>query len=282
MSDSGYTDESYSATGTDYTESTAAESNDKSGDTADPNADESTANGEQVVRSNEEEEEEERPEPEPEPEPDPLEGLTYDDDPEMELPPYADQKYWENRYTEDPEVFEWYQEPDVLMPICKELIDADREILVIGNGNSDLPVVLQQNGFEKVTSIDFAKPAVVKCRKRNREVEGITWKVMDIRKMTPFENGMYQAIVDKGTLDCLFYASEADVMTAMAEISRVLKKRGVYICVSCAPPDSRKKFFDRPADLLLELEKVLELKKPLPSEEPHYVYILRKGGKLLT
>jgi hypothetical protein len=62
----------------------------------------------------------------------------------------------------------------------------------------------------------------------------------------------------------------------------VLKKRGVYICVSYAPPEARKPFFNRPADLKLELETVVELKKPLPSEEPHYVYIVRKGGKLLT
>jgi ubiquinone/menaquinone biosynthesis C-methylase UbiE len=104
---------------------------------------------------------------------------------------------------------------------------------------------------------------------------------MDVRKLT-YPDGDFQAVVDKGTLDCLFFLSDTEVLTAMSEISRVLKKRGVYICVSCAPPEARKKFFDRPADLRLELEKVIELKKPLASDEPHYVYIVRKGGKLLT
>lgn len=272
----------------EYTESaSAAESNEKSGET-DTAANEEEEQPqqqddqpeEQVKNPNEEEEEQKQAEPEPEP--DPLEGLTYDDDPELEVPPYADQAYWEKRYTEDNEVFEWYQDPEAILPICNELIDKDKKVLVIGTGNSDLAPQLQQNGFEQVTAIDFAKPCIKASRKRNAEVEGITFKVMDIRKMTSFENGEYNAIVDKGTLDCLFYASETDVFTALSEISRVLRKRGVYICVSYAPPEARKKFFDRPADLLLELEKVLELKKPLPSSEPHYVYVLRKIGKLLT
>lgn len=274
----------------DYTASaSAAESTERNGETDTVANEEEQENEqgqdqpqEQANTTNEEEEEQKQPEPEPEPEPDPLEGLTYDDDPEVELPPYGDQAYWEKRYTEDNEVFEWYQDPEAVLPICNELIDKDKKVLVIGTGNSDLAPQLQQNGFEQITAIDFAKPCIKASRKRNAEIEGITWKVMDIRKMSSFENGEYNAIVDKGTLDCLFYASESDVFTALSEISRVLKKRGVYICISFAPPEARKKFLDRPADLLLELEKVLELKKPLPSSEPHYVYVIRKIGKLLT
>jgi len=266
MSDSGYTDETYSATGTDDPGSNVpgdgAAADDQSPDAA---------------RDPEEEEEEEQAEPEP----DPLEGLTYEDDASLPTPPYGDAEYWEKRYTDDPEVFEWYQDPETLMPACKELIDPEGRILVIGTGNSDLAPRLSQGGFENVTAIDFVRPCIVKSRRRNREIEGITWKVMDIRKMR-FGAAEFQAVVDKGTLDCLFYVGEADVMAAMVEIARVLKKRGVYICVSCCPPESRRRFFDRPAELQLELERVIELKKPLESDEPHWVYVIRKGGKLLT
>ena len=229
----------------------------------------------------EEEEDHIEEEQEPEPEPDPLEGLTYEDDPDTPLPPYGDAEYWEKRYTEDPEVFEWYQDPEALLPTCKEVVDPEGRVLVIGTGNSQLAPLLAQNGFENVTAIDFVRPCIVKSRRRNREVEGITWKVMDVRKLA-YGDGEFQAVLDKGTLDCLFYLGEADVMMAMTEIARVLKKRGVYVCVSCCPPEARRKFFDRPADLRIELEKVIELKKPLESDEPHYVYIIRKGGKLLT
>lgn len=275
------TDTEGTYSGTEYTESTSAvESTEKNQDQDAPVAeDEENQEGETTTTN---EEEEEQIEKEPEPEPNPLEGLTYEDDPELELPPYAEQEYWEKRYTEDTEVFEWYQEPEAILPICNELVDKEKKVLILGNGNSNLPPVLQQNGFENVTAIDFAKPCIKSSKKRNAEIEGIIWKVMDIRKMTAFENGEFQAILDKGTLDCLFHKGTSDVLTAMAEISRVLKKRGVFISISYVPPEYRREFFDRPADLLFEIEKVLELKKPLESSEPHYVYILRKGGKLLT
>jgi SAM-dependent methyltransferase len=272
MSDSGYTDES--GTGTEDGTSTGAET--PAGESAADGED-----GEKKPKSPEEEEDAKEPEPEPEPEPDPLEGLTYDDDPELPLPPYGDAEYWEKRYTDDPDVFEWYQDPDAVLPTIKKFVDGEGRLLVIGTGNSDLAPFLHENGFESVTAIDFVKPCIVKSRKRNAEIEGIVWKIMDVRKMN-FPDGDFQAVIDKGTLDSIFFAGETEVLNAMTEISRVLKKRGVYICVSCAPPDARKAFFNRPADLKLELETTIELKKPLPSDEPHYVYVVRKGGKLLT
>lgn len=266
MSDSGYTDESYTTTDT-------AESNP-------PNAED----GAPVVVNPEEEEEngeEKAPEPEPEPEPDPLEGISYVENGEDDVPPYAEKEYWEKRYTDDTEAYDWYQDADVVVKACKKMMDAEGRVLVVGTGNSDVAPLLAQGGFESVTAIDFVRPCIVKSRRRNREVEGITWKVMDMRRMT-FPSGDFATIIDKGTLDCLFYAGEEEVMTAMSEISRCLKKRGLYLCVSCCGPESRKRFFDRPADLLLTLEQVIELKRPIEWHEPHWLYVVRKGGKLMT
>jgi SAM-dependent methyltransferase len=262
MSESGSTE------GTDYTESTAGETPAGEGE-----------DGEQGPKNPEEEED--KPEPEPEPEPDPLEGIAYEDDPELTLPPYGNVEYWESRYTDDPAVFEWYQDPDALLPTIKKYVDGEGRLIVIGTGNSDLAPFLNQNGFESVTAIDFAKPCIVKSRRRNAELEGLVWKVMDVRKMT-FPDGDFQAVIDKGTLDSIFFAGEPEVISALSEISRVLKKRGVYICLSCAPPEARKPYFNRPAQLQFELETIVELKMPLPSDDPHYLYVVRKGGKVLT
>ena len=111
----------------------------------------------------------------------------------------------------------------------------------------------------------------------------VTWKVMDVRKMNKFggENS-FASVIDKGTLDCLFMNGDDDVMTALSEISRILKKNGVFVCISYRPEEEMRPYLDKPADLCLELEKVETLKKPLPSEQPHYVYVLRKIQKLIT
>lgn len=287
MSES-YTDSNYSGTES-YAETSAEQHNTESPSEV-PNTTNSEEEGEAEKAVNNEgskDEEEAKKEPPPEPEPDPLEGLTYDDDdPEDELPPYGELEYWEKRYTEDPEIFEWYQDPEALMPLVKELFNPEGAVLVIGTGTSELAPMIQQNGFENVTAIDFAKQPIKIMRKKYADAENganVSWKVMDVRKMNKFggENS-FVSIIDKGTLDCLFQLGEEDVNQALSEISRILKKGGVFVCVSYRPEEDMRPFFDRPTDLLLELEKVEKLKKPLPSEEPHYIYIMRKVQKLIT
>jgi hypothetical protein len=155
-------------------------------------------------------EEEEHKEPEPEPEPDPLEGLTYEDDPDSPVPPYGDSAYWEQRYTEDTEVFEWYQDPDAILPVIKEYLEGEGvRALVVGTGNSNLAPQLAQQGLEAVVAIDYVKPCIVKSRRRNRDIENVVWKVMDVRKLT-LPDGDFQIVLDKGTLDCLFFRSVND------------------------------------------------------------------------
>jgi ubiquinone/menaquinone biosynthesis C-methylase UbiE len=276
MSVNNFMSDTESAEYTDYTDSNPTGDKDEA---AAPTADGENPDG-QAKRS--EEEEEEKGEPEPEPEPDPLEGLVYEDDPEATLPPYGDVEYWERRYTDDTEVMDWYQDPQALLEYLQKYVQPDGRALIIGTGNSNLPPFMAQNGFESVTAIDFARPCIAKSKRRNRETEGITWRTMDVRKMT-FPDGNFQAVIDKGCLDCLFFAGETDVLAALTEIARILKGRGVYLCISYAPPDSRRQFLHRPADLRLQLEEpVIELKKLLPSEQPHYLYVVRKVGKLIS
>jgi ubiquinone/menaquinone biosynthesis C-methylase UbiE len=225
--------------------------------------------------------EEEKKEPEPEPEPDPLEGLTYDDDPDEPLPLFGDVDYWVQRYTDDPDVFEWYQDPETIVKKIKDFIKPESRVLVVGTGNSDLAPQILAAGVESVTAIDFARPAIVKSRRRNRETEGITWKVMDVRKMT-FADGDFDVIVDKATLDCVFFVGEGEVFIALSEIARVLKSRGVYLCISCVPPESRKPFLHRPTELRMKLEEVIQLDKLVPCAERHYLYVSRKIGKIVS
>ena len=287
MSESYTENTESSETGTEsYTENTTDQTTTEEAKSDEQSPEEEAKNeqgGEEEEKKGEQEQEKE---PEPEPEPDPLEGLTYDDDPEAELPPYSDPSYWEKRYTDKPETFEWYQDPEPIMPYVKELFNPEGSVLVIGTGTSELAPQIQQSGFENVTAIDFVKPPIKFMRKKYSDPDAgvnITWKVMDVRKMNKFggENS-FMSIIDKGTIDCLFHAGEDDVMTALSEISRILKKRGVFVCISYRPEEEMRPYLDRPSELLLELEKVEKLKKPLPSDEPHYVYVLRKVQKLIS
>lgn len=63
----------------------------------------------------------------------------------------------------------------------------------------------------------------------------MAYEVMDIFKMK-IENGTYDVVVDKGTLDAVFPEDTAEntqkVHFLFEEIIRILKDNGVYLCIS--------------------------------------------------
>ena len=56
---------------------------------------------------------------------------------------------------------------------------------------------------------------------------------MDVRAME-FENGLFDCVLDKGTLDCVLCgeSSTINAQKMLTEINRVLNAGGVYIVIS--------------------------------------------------
>lgn len=114
--------------------------------------------------------------------------------------------------------------------------DKEQRVLVLGCGNSLLSENLQKNlkMTKGVTSIDFEETVIKKMN--NRGAENVEYKVMDVTKMTFWDNSFDYAI-DKGTLDALCSDRSPDtasrVVEYLNEVVRVLgAKGGTYICVS--------------------------------------------------
>ncbi|KAG6528396.1 hypothetical protein ZIOFF_010552 [Zingiber officinale] len=64
---------------------------------------------------------------------------------------------------------------------------------------------------------------------------------MDVRDMSPFESGSFDAVIDKGTLDT-FMCGEDDITAAtqlLKEVERVLKDKGAYILITFDSPNNR-------------------------------------------
>lgn len=277
-----YTESSYE-TGTEYTESTENDTTTNGGqDTTTTTQNETDANG--VSTTNPEEEEQKEQQPPPEPEIDPLEGITYEDDPNEELPEFGELSYWEDHYAQDQEATEWYLDPRDIKDIIEEYAEKEgTKVLIPGTGTSVLAPALAKDGYESVTGIDFSPSAIKKMRKNNRgddAIENLSYRVMDCRDMQ-YEDGSYSLIVDKATMDCIFHAGEKDANQYVSEIARLLPKKGVFICVSNIEPEYYEQFFNRQLDLQITIEKVIEKEKPIKCERPYYVYVVRKTSKLL-
>lgn len=266
----------------DYTESTNYTETTEDTETAET-TEEKTRDGEngEEEENGEGQKTRKAPTPPPEPEIDPFEGVTYDDNPEEELPEFGNPKYWLEQYTQSVDVMEWYMNASDFLPIIQKNyeIEETTSCLVLGTGTSELAPKLADAGPESVLAIDYVLPLIKKMRRLHRETANLTWKVMDMRKLK-FGDATFNLIVDKASLDCVFHVSEKEVDEVMGEISRVLMKKGVFICASTMPPSVYAKHFDRPTELMLKLEKTIEVPKPVPTELPYYVYVVRKISRI--
>ena len=111
---------------------------------------------------------------------------------------YGKVDYWEDHYSKNEEAFDWlyrWESPNQVKAMKDNLLkyfNADSKILVLGCGTSRLTEELVDEGFEKVTSVDWSSTAIKLCKERYADQEdykGLAFLEMDVRKMTAFTDG---------------------------------------------------------------------------------------------
>ncbi|KAM6963220.1 eEF1A lysine and N-terminal methyltransferase [Aplochiton taeniatus] len=156
------------------------------------------------------------------------------------LPRTADEfssaEYWERFFRKRGEkAFEWYGDYTKLCGVLHKYIKPRDKVLVVGCGNSELSEQLYDVGYKHLTNIDISETVVNNMNQRNAERRPeLTFQQMDATQ-TPYEDGSYQATLDKGTLDAM--ASEEGGALArgmLTEVGRVLAIGGRYVCVTLA------------------------------------------------
>eukprot|EP00747_Dinoflagellata_sp_TGD_P018574 gnl/TRDRNA2_/TRDRNA2_126588_c0_seq2.p1 gnl/TRDRNA2_/TRDRNA2_126588_c0~~gnl/TRDRNA2_/TRDRNA2_126588_c0_seq2.p1 ORF type:complete len:177 (+),score=15.58 gnl/TRDRNA2_/TRDRNA2_126588_c0_seq2:23-553(+) len=140
--------------------------------------------------------------------------------------------YWDQRYTADPEPFEWLETYSTLKSVLSELIagNTECEILHVGCGNSMLSEAIYDKGFRRIVNIDISKVVVDLMAKRNAQRSGMSWLVMDATQMT-FPSGSFDLVLDKGVIDTFACAENWASMidSYIDEVARVLRLAGVSL-----------------------------------------------------
>mmetsp|Transcript_58338 Transcript_58338/g.162584 ORF Transcript_58338/g.162584 Transcript_58338/m.162584 type:complete len:212 (+) Transcript_58338:89-724(+) len=199
---------------------------------------------------------------------------------------YGKVEYWDERYTRDPEPFDWYQRWAGLKDTFLEFVQPAHSILMLGSGNSRLSEEMYEEGYQNITNIDISNIVVKAMQEKYRDRAGMTFMQMDGRAME-LPDGKFNVVVDKATLDSILCGegSTHNAQKLLQEVSRVLQPNGVYIAVSHGQPSYRLTYLQRP-----EFEwnvKIYTVQKPmmgmaasLSTEEKdnvHYVYVCVKG-----
>ncbi|MEQ2208239.1 hypothetical protein XENOCAPTIV_006857 [Xenoophorus captivus] len=149
---------------------------------------------------------------------------------------FSSADYWERFFKKRGErAFEWYGDYNKLCGILHKYIKLQDKVLVVGCGNSELSEQLYDVGYKHLTNIDISETVVAHMNQRNAERRpDLTFHQVDATQ-TPYEDASFQAALDKGTLDAVASEEEGALARRMiAEVSRVLRVGGRYVCVTLA------------------------------------------------
>lgn len=153
---------------------------------------------------------------------------------------YGKQTYWDERYTKDPEPFDWYQRYSGIKDKIQAYIRKTDYILMAGAGNSRLTEDMYEDDYTSIANIDISKVCVDQMTERHKDKTTLTWQVMNVCQLD-FPDETFDAIVDKGTMDSILCGegSTGNVAKMCAEAQRVLKPGGVFFIVSYGIPENR-------------------------------------------
>lgn len=224
----------------------------------------------------EEEEEEEEEEDDDEESID--EAFLAKDDDENKYPEYGSPDYWDQRYKEQDDFYDWYMHWNEIGPAIEKYLNRTGKTLVIGCGNSLLSKELYDDNFTSILSTDISPSVIQKMSELYKNEKSMEWKVMDCSKMD-LPDSSIDTIFDKGTFDALVCADDQDLVPkTLEEVYRVLKPGGKLFLVTFGGPSQRIPLI-RKKKYNWTLHPVVELhcKYLLPTEQGHFVFILEKN-----
>mmetsp|Transcript_14963 Transcript_14963/g.47710 ORF Transcript_14963/g.47710 Transcript_14963/m.47710 type:complete len:213 (+) Transcript_14963:14-652(+) len=199
---------------------------------------------------------------------------------------YGKSVYWDERYTKDPEPFDWYQRYSGIKDILAQHVKKEDAILMVGAGNSRLSEEMYDDGFRNIENIDISKVVIEQMEEKYKDRD-MTWRMMNACSLE-YADEYFDVALDKGTLDSILCGegSTANAAKMCSEASRVLKPNGVLLVISYGQPDNRLSYLEKEEyGWTVDVQTV---PKPTVSaaavpdakdaSSVHYIYVCRKGG----
>lgn len=188
---------------------------------------------------------------------------------------FHNKEYWDNRYLERPEIFDWYQPFSNFGSRIKEFIKPGKKALNVGCGCSTMSYDLLSHGFKLIENIDFSENCITIMKDKYRNEKRLVWRCMDCMNIG-FNNSTFDYVFDKATLDAIMCAPNGyrAATRMISEIRRVLKKGGYFFEISYGGAEQRRCILETDGfKYICEREIV---KKDNSVEDIHYVHILQK------
>lgn len=203
---------------------------------------------------------------------------------------FGSAEYWEKFFRKrGGKAFEWYGEYGDLCGLLHKYIKSAEKVLMVGCGNSSLSADMYDVGYKNITNIDISEVVINQMTQKNAEPRpDMKFVKMDMLQME-FEDGEFSVVLDKGTLDAVLTdnseAVSQKVDQMFAEIGRVLRVGGRYICVSLAQEHIIQKVLQYfPLEgWMVRICRVIEGQDEAREfHMPVFVYVFTKFRKMLN
>jgi SAM-dependent methyltransferase len=162
---------------------------------------------------------------------------------------FATREYWESRYENETQPFEWFKDFQALRHLFSTYSN-DSKIIQLGCGNSLLSADLFNHGFKNITNVDYSQNVIDQM---SAQYPLMHWACADIFKLDQFFSEQeFDLAIDKGTLDALLTVPHdpwnppeellSQIHSYVQQVLRVLKPGGCLMHITFAQPHFRKRF----------------------------------------
>ena len=172
---------------------------------------------------------------------DDFDGLFKEEEEEDAFSDYGSAQYWDSRYRDSRNPFDWYFGWDKLAEKIGQFVKPSDSALVIGCGNAEMSFDMLKEGFPRIVNIDISPSVIEQMKEKYAGEKRLEWMVMDCADLSAFRDGEFDLVIDKGTFDAIMCGQGSDdiIDRAMKENYRVLKNGGHFIIVTFGSPSQR-------------------------------------------
>lgn len=147
---------------------------------------------------------------------------------------FSELEYWEGRYREHREPFDWYAQLPVFFASLEPLLSSEARILDLGAGASRLCLQLYDLGYKNVTAVDYCAAARDCLSEQLAARPGLRYEITDALNVQ-LPPGSFDVVIEKGLTDSImtsaFEPLEA-VKSLVGEVRRVLAPGGVFVSIT--------------------------------------------------
>eukprot|EP01031_Cornospumella_fuschlensis_P033951 gene33951-41087_t len=157
----------------------------------------------------------------------PEKGQEEFDDAVSDHAQYGRIQFWDLRYANEHEPFEWYYGYEYFQDTIRDSVPLDANVLIAGCGSSNMPGDMADDGYQRITAADLSRVVMAQLKYRYRDRSEITLFQGNITD-TDLPEGSFGAVIDKALLDTLLCTNTSVTTVAqyLYEVERLLDDTG--------------------------------------------------------